>query len=122
MGGSCSNNLTSGLREVEDVPCQHQAVANYRVARAMSCMGDDEDARMAGASPWRQAGRDCAVPLGPAAGSRSASGPQENEADAYLGKGASAAEKRRIGCDLARGDRSLAAPRPEGKRIGRAAR
>lgn len=48
MGGSCSNNLTSGMREVEDVPCQHQQVANYRVARTMSCMGDDEAAREAG--------------------------------------------------------------------------
>lgn len=45
MGGSCSHDLTSGMREVEDVPCQHQRVANYRVALTMSCMGDDDGAR-----------------------------------------------------------------------------
>lgn len=56
MGGSCSHNLTSGMREVEDVPCQRQRLANYRVAWTMSCMGDDECARSSTSEPcWQTA-------------------------------------------------------------------
>lgn len=96
------HSLTSGMREVEDVPCQYERVANYRVAWTMSWMGDDEAARSSNYLGGH-AGRliDCVDPLGPAARSRSAFSLQETRrTNAYLGEGTSGAEKRMIGCHL----------------------
>lgn len=88
MGGSCSHNLTSGMREVEDIPCQHQRVANYRVALAMSCMGDDEGCEEQHLGAMLV---DCVVPLGPTARSRSASSLCRRRGECISGEG-------RIGC------------------------
>lgn len=45
MGGSCLSDLTSGMPDIEDVPCQGQRAANYRVAWTTSCIAMTRERR-----------------------------------------------------------------------------